>query len=1041
MKLVNIIYASLRKPVSVVVVLIAIIFFSVLAISKMPVDIFPKVGTPTIYVAQTYGGLSPEQMEGFISSYYEYHFLYVTGIKAVESKNIQGIALLKLIFYEGTDMSQAMSEVVSMVNRARAFMPPGTVSPFVARFDAGSVPVGQLVFSSSTRSLGEIQDLALFKVRPMFSTLPGVSAPPPFGGNQRTVVIRADPNKLRSYNIAPDDLVTALAKGNTIAPAGNLRVGDQTLITPQNTVVQNINELENIPVYAKNGATVYVKDVATVENGTDITSGYALINGKRSVYIPVTKRADAATWDVVKKVKAALPDMQAAIPSDIKVSYEFDQSGYVINSLRSLVTEGLLGAILTGLMVLLFLKDRRSALIVVMTIPLALLSAVICLYLFGQTINIMTLGGLALAIGILVDEATVTIENIHRHLETGQPKAKAILEACKEIAVPKFLILLCILAVFVPAFFMSGIPKAMFIPLTLSVGLAMIASFLLSQSFVPVISNWLLKDNYVVHSSERWNRFRNRFVQRVDGAIKNRKWLVPLYVIASVAIAVIVYQLIGKEIFPKVDAGQFQVRLRLPAGTRLERTEEATKKVLSIVDTLADKKNVAITSAFVGVQGSSYPVNVIHLWTSGPNEAVLKVRFTKDAPIRLESFKEALRKKVNSELPQATLSFEPADLVDQVMSQGSPTPIEVVVQGKNLKQGKEYADRLVEKMQAIPYLRDVQLGAPVNYPGLEIDYDRIRTGQLGLTIDQVSKSTIAATASSRFTQPNYWLDRAGGNAYQVQVEIPQYQMNQSEDVENIPIDTKQERQIYLRDVATLKNVNTVGEYDRINQQRYIAITANLHGKDIGAAIKDVQKAINNLDSLPTGMKIYQRGQTAVFNSTFGELQNGILLAVIVIILLLAANFQSFPLSFAVVSTVPAVIAGSFLLLLLTGKTLNIQSFMGCIMAIGVSVANAILFVTNAEQYRKQSIDKAAMLGIADRLRPILMTSCAMIAGMIPMSLGLGEGGDQTSPLSIAVIGGLLFSIVSSLLILPAVYQSLSGRKKFKTVSLLPEEQL
>lgn len=1040
MKLVNLIYGSLRKPISVVVALIAIVFFSILTITKMSVDIFPKVGTPTIYVAQTYGGLSPEQMEGFISSYYEYHFLYVTGIKAVESKNIQGIALLKLIFYEGTDMSQAMSEVVAMVNRARAFMPPGTVTPFITRFDAGSVPVGQLVFSSSTRSLGEIQDLALFKVRPMFSTLPGVSAPPPFGGNQRTVVIHADPEKLRSYNISPDDLVTALAKGNTITPSGNLRVGDQILITAQNTVVQNINELENIPIYAQNGATVYVKDVATVENGTDITSSYALINGKRSVYIPVTKRADAATWDVVKKVKAALPDMQAAIPPDIKVSYEFDQSGYVLNSLRSLVIEGLLGAILTGLMVLLFLKDKRSALIVVMTIPLALLSAVICLYLFEQTINIMTLGGLALAIGILVDESTVTIENIHRHLETGQPKWKAVLEACKEIALPKFLILLCILAVFVPAFFMSGIPKAMFVPLTLSVGLAMIASFLLSQTFVPVISNWFLKDNYVAHTSESWNRFQTRFMSRVQSGIRNRKWLVPLYVVISLAAAVVIYQLIGKEIFPRVDAGQFQVRLRLPAGTRLERTEEATKQFLDIIDSLAEKKNVAITSSFVGTQGSSYPVNVIHLWTSGPNEAVIRVRFTKDAPISIESFKERLRKKISSILPQAKLLFEPADLVDQVMSQGSSTPIEVVVQGKNLKQGKDYADRLVEKIQTIPYLRDVQIGAPVNYPGLKIDYDRVRTGQLGLTVEQVSKSAVAATASSRFTQPNYWLDKSAGNAYQVQIEIPQNLMTQTEDVENIPINAHRETQVYLRDVASLKNINTVGEYDRINQQRYITVTANLHNKDIGAATKDISKVIKSLDSLPTGMKIYQRGQADVFNSTFSELQNGILLAVLVILLILAANFQSFSLSLAVVSTVPAVVAGSLLLLLVTGKTLNIQSFMGCIMAIGVSVANAILFVTNAESYRRQSKENSATLGIANRLRPILMTSCAMIAGMIPMALGLGEGGDQTSPLGIAVIGGLLFSSISSLLVLPAVYQSLSGRKKFKTVSLLPEEE-
>src|SRR5450432_1876822 len=447
--MIRLIRFALRRPVSILVLVLGIIIFSVLAIRKLPVDIFPAINAPTIYVSQTYAGLSPQQMEGFITSYYEYHFLYITGIKAVESKSIQGLSLIKLQFYEGTDMANAMAETVSYVNRARSFMPPGTLPPFVMRYDAGSVPVGQLVFSSSTRSLGEIQDLALFKVRPMFSTLPGVSAPPPFGGNQRTVVVRADPSKLRSYNISPDDLVTALAKGNTITPAGNLRVGDQTLVTPQNTIVENINELENIPVYAQNGATVYVKDVAIVENGTDIISSYALINGQRSVYIPVTKRADAATWDVVKRVKAALPDMQAAIPGDIKVSYEFDQSGYVINSLQSLLFEGLLGTILAGLMVLFFLRDLRSALIVIITIPLSLLTSVVCLYLAGQTINIMTLGGLALAVGILVDEATVTIENIHHHLERGKSKSRAIFDACREIAIPKLLILLSILAVFV----------------------------------------------------------------------------------------------------------------------------------------------------------------------------------------------------------------------------------------------------------------------------------------------------------------------------------------------------------------------------------------------------------------------------------------------------------------------------------------------------------------------------------------------------------------------------------------------------------------
>ncbi|HTH30426.1 MAG TPA: efflux RND transporter permease subunit, partial [Lacibacter sp.] len=458
--MIRLIALALKKPLAVIVAFIAIVFFSWLTIRSMKVDIFPKMGLPTIYVAQPYGGLSPEQMEGFITSYYEYHFLYVTGVKFVESKSVQGASIIKIQFNEGTDMAQAMGEVVGYVNRSRAFMPPGTVPPFVTRFDAGSVPVGQLVFTSETRSLGEIQDLALFKVRPMFSTLPGVSAPPPFGGNQKTVIIKIDPEKIRNYNLSPDEVVQALAKSNSITPAGNIRVGEETLITSQNAVVENIKELENVPLKIGAGPSVYIRDIANVEMGADVTTGYALINGKRSVYIPVTKRADAATWDVVKRVKAALPDMQAAVPEDIHVSYEFDQSGYVINSLKSLMAEGILGALLTGLMVLLFLRDFRGSVIVVITIPLALLSAIICLNIFGQTLNVMTLGGLALAIGILVDESTVTIENIHHHLELGKSKSRAIWDACKEIALPKLLILLCVIAVFVPALFMTGIPGA-----------------------------------------------------------------------------------------------------------------------------------------------------------------------------------------------------------------------------------------------------------------------------------------------------------------------------------------------------------------------------------------------------------------------------------------------------------------------------------------------------------------------------------------------------------------------------------------------------
>jgi multidrug efflux pump subunit AcrB len=1040
--MIRLIALALRKPLAVVVTFIAIVFFSWLTIKTMKIDIFPKMGLPTIYVAQPYGGLSPEQMEGFITSYYEYHFLYVTGVKFVESKSIQGAAILKIQFNEGTDMSQAMGEVVGYVNRSRAFMPPGTVPPFITRFDAGSVPVGQLVFTSETRSLGEIQDLALFKVRPMFATLPGVSAPPPFGGNQKTVIIKVDPEKIRDYNLSPDDVVQALAKSNSITPAGNIREGDQTLITSQNAVVENIKELENVPLKLGPGPSVYVHDIGNVELGADVTTGYALINGKRSVYIPVTKRADAATWDVVQRVKAALPDMQAAVPDDIKVTYAFDQSGYVINSLKSLMTEGILGALLTGLMVLLFLRDIRGAFIVVITIPLALLSAIIFLKIFGQTLNVMTLGGLALAIGILVDESTVTIENIHHHQELGKSKAKAIWDACREIALPKLLILLCVIAVFVPALFMTGIPGSMFLPLSLAVGFAMVASFLLSQTLVPVFSHWLLKDRMPegeAGAARRFNLFRVRYKHWLKGFVEKASWATPAYLILAFGTLAGGFMLLGTEIFPKTDAGQAQVRLRLPAGTRVERTETATQKLLQLADSITNGQ-IEISSAFVGVQPSSYPVNLIHLWTSGPHESVVKIKLQEGTGMAIEHFKELLRKAMKNTIPAATLSFEPGDMVEQVVNLGSSNPIEIAVMGRNLSQSRKVAADLNNKLQNISYLRDVQIATPLEYPGIKINIDRVKAGQLGLTVDQITKSTVAATSSSRFTQPNYWLDKSTGTAYQVQVEYPQYRISNSDELGLVPVTANTGNPVYLRDVTTSQKITSPGEYDRINQQRYITITANIFKKDVGTAISDVKKAIASLGELPQGVKIMLRGQADLLDQTMSELEAGLLIAIVVIFLMLTVNFQSFRLSLAVLSVVPAVIAGSVLMLLVTGQTLNIQSYMGTIMAVGVAVANAILLVTNGEQYRKQQLSSGfAVTGASNRLRPILMTSLAMIAGMVPMAIGFGEGSDQTAPLGIAVIGGLIFSSISTLIFLPAIYTSMMGKKPYHSPSLHVED--
>lgn len=1039
----NLIVTALKKPVSVVVLVIGLMLLSILSLRRVPLDMFPDLGLPTIYISQPYGGLSAEQMEGFITSNLEYYCIYLTGLEYVESKSVQNYALIKLQFHPGTDMNQAMAEVVTNVSRAKSKMPEGTVPPFIVRYDAGSVPVGQLVFSSENYSLTEIQDLALFRVRPMFSSLEGVSAPPPFGGNQKAIIVRINPDNLRSLGISPDEVVDAISSGNLVTPAGNVRIGDENIITPVNSVVGNIKELENLVVKKGDRFSAFVRDVATVTSGSDVTTGFALINGKRSVYIPVSKRSDASTWQVVQNVKKSLPAMQAAVPDDIRVSYEFDQTEYLVKSLRALLAEAGLGAVLTGLMVLLFLGDARSALIVVLTIPIALLGAVALLSMFGQTLNLMTLGGLALAVGILVDEATVTVENIHRHLEMGKAKRRAILDAALEISFPKLLILLCILMVFLPSFFMSGLPRAMFQPLSMAVGFAMVVSFLLSQTFVPVISGWLLK-NETGHrpaTPGRFARWQTKYKKHVAASTKWRSLTAVLYLLSLAAMLWWLFGAIGSEIFPQADSGQFQFRLRLKSGTRMERTEEATVAALHRVAALAGEGNVEITSAFVGAQPSSFPNNTIYLWTNGAYEALVQVKLRANSGISLGDLREKIRADFAQNLPEASISFEPADLVDRVMSLGSTTPVDIAVVGKNLEQNRGIAEDLCEKLKTLPFLRDVQIGIPLDYPSVKIDIDRERAGLLGLTVQDINNAIVAATSSSRFIAPVYWLDTKSGNTYQIQVEFPQNQMNSVESIENIPVG-KAGNRLLLRDIAAIYPSVSYGVYQRYNQQRVVNVTANLEDQDLGTALKHIDKIVGSLGELPKGTTILQKGQAKVLRQTLSELQNGLLVALGAIFLLIAANFQSFRIALAVLLTALASISGALLLLKLTGNTLNIQSFTGTVMALGVSVANCILLVNAVEGFRMNGKSLAASLseGAGLRLRPILMTTAAMIAGMVPLASGLGETGQQIAPLGIAVIGGLALSTIATLFVLPVLFHLLMFGTDIRPKSLLPNDE-
>ncbi len=1055
--------AALKRPITVLVLFTGLLMFSFLAIRTIPIDIFPKLNLPTIYVIESYGGMSPQQMEGFFATRLQDQFLYVNGIKNMESKNIQGLTLIKLSFYENTDMAEAAAQVALQVNRAAKFFPSGALPPQVLRFDASSLPVGQLVFSSKTKSLKEIYDLAVTRVRSMFSTVPGLSAPPPFGANSRSIVISVDPEKLRRFNISPDQVVESITKNNTITPSGNLRIDSLMYVTTVNSLEEKVQHFEEIPVTTNGSASVFIRDIATVADASDVTVDYALINGKRSVYIPVVKTADASTWGVVQALKGKIPEMKSLLPEDVNVSYEFDQSVFVINAVKSLMTEGILGAILTGLMVLLFLKDWRSSLVVIITIPVAVISALLFLNLCGQTINIMTLSGLALAIGVLVDQATVTIENIHQHLEMGKPKRLAIMDACEEISFPLLLILLCILAVFAPSFVMNGVPKAMFLPLSLSIG---------AQTLVPVISNWLLKEemfNKYDHKKEHahaglaldaneitevnqhnkedrrhpedndfFQRIKIKLGSRLDKWMPRRNAIVTVYLVISLLAAGICYVVIGKDLLPKTNNGQLQLRIKEPDGTRLENTERAVKGILSVIDSTVNG-NLSVSSAYVGLIPSSYGSSNLYIFNSGTHEAIMQINLSENYKVDLDELKDKLRRNIKAAYPAINISFEPIELTEKIMAQGAATPIEIRVAGKNYDDITKYAGRLVDSLKRISYLRDVQIAQPLHFPTVKITLDRFRLAQMGLNLSEVARSITDATSSSRFTEKVQWLDTKVAYTYQVQVQVPEYIMNSLEQLQSIPL-VKGKMRPVLSDIADLAIDTLPGEYDRSGPRRFLTVSANIYKKDLGTATTAVQKTIASLGEPPRGLVSEIKGMSSLLTETLNSLQTGLLVAIVVILLLLTANYQSFGVAIAVLSTIPAVLLGAMLLLLATGATLNLQSYMGIIMSTGVSVANAILIVTNAEVLRLTYKDpfKAATVAASIRLRPILMTSLAMIAGMIPMASGLGEAGDQSAPLGRAVIGGLIASTFAALFIVPLVYGWIRQRSSYQSVSLLPE---
>jgi multidrug efflux pump subunit AcrB len=1064
---VKLIVFAMRHPVTTIMLVVSIVLGGGLAVSRMRIDIFPPINLPQIFVFCNYGGMDPGQMEGLLVNQFEIAFQYVDGVKSIESRSISQVALIKLSFFPGTDMAKAMASVVSQANRAQATMPPNVLPPLIMQLDAGSVPVGYLVLQSKTATLGTMGDLAQMRIRALVqANVPGTMATSPFGSNVRAIVISVDPDRLRSYNLSPKDVVQALGVGNFISPSGNVYVEDQMPLVPNNAMIKNPQDFGNIPI--KPGENVYIRDVGTVADSTDLNYGYALVNGRKSVYLPVVKKSTASTLQVVSDIHKSMSLFKSVLPDDVDISFEFDESPTVVKSIKSVGTEGFISAVLTGLMVLLFLRDWRSVLVVVANIPLALLGALLALWVTDNTINIMTLGGLALSIGILVDQATVSIENIHVQMTRTPSLARAVERGGAETATPNFLALVCVLSVFIPAFIMAEPVRSLFVPLALAVGFAMTTSYLLSCSLVPILSVWLLKHHGLSHEEHAQSLFAKteRVFGRAVKVLVTWRWVVvPAYIAVCGLVFWAVGTQLGTELFPQVDSGEFVLRFRAPPGSNFEITRQIAVKAIQIVEEEAGGPgSIDISMGFAGQQAPTYSMNNLILFMRGPDDGQLRFALNERFDVHLDQFREKLRKDLPDKIkpwladvlekkgltPESakqradlvTFGFEPGDIVSKVMSFGSPTPIEIAVASPVMADSKMHAMQIKKQLEKNKYLRDIGFRQSLDYPTVPVDIDRERAGLSGLTARDVADAILVSTSSSRYVARNYWRDPKTGIDYQVEVLVPTRRMDSPRQVETIPVrHVEGGPNVLVRDVATVTSGFMPGQYDRNTMQRYLSLTANVEGEDLGRAGTQIHLAIAAAGQPPKGVRVEVRGQITPMEEMFHSMGIGLIVAVVAILIMLTAYFESPLLALTAIAAVPGVLSGVVLILFVTRTTLNIESFMGSIMCIGVSLANSVMMVAFiARDWRQgKNTFEAAWSGAQERLRPILMTACAMIVGMVPMALALERGTEMQAPLGRAVIGGLFLSTFATLFIVPAVFALLMGNKPAVSLSMHPDD--
>jgi CzcA family heavy metal efflux pump len=1035
---------ALRRPYTFVVMAILILLVGPLAAMRTPTDILPDIKIPVIAAVWTYNGLSPDDMSGRIVYYYERQLSsYVNDIEHIESQSLNGTGIVKIFFQPGVDIRTATAQVTSVSQTVLKQLPPGITPPLILNYNASTVPIIQLALSSHSLPEQAIFDAGQNFIRPSLATVPGTAVPSPYGGKVRQIQLDIDPQALQAKGLSAQDVADALAAQNQIIPAGTAKIGTFEYNIKLNNSPLQIQGLNDLPVKSVNGTTLYVRDVAHVRDGYPPQTNIVRVDGHRAVLMSILKSGSASTLAIVDGIRRLLPHLQETLPSALHVSPVGDQSVFVKAAVAGVVKEGVIAAALTSVMILLFLGSWRSTLIIATSIPLSILCSVTALSIAGQTLNIMTLGGLALAVGILVDEATVTIENINWHLEQGKDVHSAIIDGANQIVVPAFVSLLAICIVFVPMFFLGGIAGYLFVPMAEAVIFAMIASFILSRTLVPTMAMYLLKPH--VHGApvsqnplarfqrgfeRQFDKVKEKYRQLLAAALSNRKAFIGAFmtvVLLSLGLA----PFLGRNFFPNVDSGAISLHVRAPVGTRVEQTAALFDHVEQTVRQVIPPDEVETIVDNIGLPISGANLAYLNTGTIGPQDGDVQVSL-KEGHHPTADYVKKLREALPRAYPGVTFSFLPADIISQILNFGAPAPLDVQVAGPDRAANQAYAQMLLAKIRKVPGVADPRIQQATNYPELKVDIDRTRADQVGVTENDVTTSLGVNLAGSIQTAPTFWLNPKNGVTYPIVAQTPQYKVNSMAQLNSLPVTgSKPGVSEVLGGLGVIERDSTPAVVTHYAIQPAFDVYATTQGRDLGAVADDVQKIIDAAaKDRPKGAIVTLRGQVATMNQAFGGLLFGLVGAIVLIYLLIVVNFQSWLDPFIIITALPAAIAGILWMLFATGTTLSVPALTGTIMCMGVATANAILVVSFARE-RLAAHGDAALAAVEagfTRCRPVLMTALAMIIGMFPMALGLGDGGEQNAPLGRAVIGGLICATVATLFFVPVVFSLLHAKQ-------------